>query len=63
MKDPATFKAGDIVEILASFVLVPARNGGHSMQIFLRGVTLLDNSFSKVRDDRGPQRNGSTYDA
>lgn len=47
-KDPATFKIGDIVEAAVSFALIPNRGGGHSMQTYLRGVTLLDNSFSKV---------------
>lgn len=46
-KDPATFKIGDIVEAAVSFVFIPNRGGGHSMHLYLRGVTLLDNSFSK----------------
>lgn len=49
-KDPATFKIGDIIEVKVSFVIIPSRGGGHAMQVMLRGLTLLDNSFSKVRE-------------
>lgn len=48
-KDPATFLPGDIVEVQASFACFPARNGKSTLGIVMRGLTLLDDSLSKVR--------------
>lgn len=47
-KDPATFLPGDIVEVQASFACFPARNGQSTLGIVMRGLTLLDDKFSKV---------------
>lgn len=48
-KDPATFLPGDIVEVQASFACFTSRNGQNTLGIVMRGLTLLDDSFSKVR--------------
>lgn len=47
-KDPATFLAGDIVEIQVSFAVFKTREGKKTLNPVLRGVTLLNGKFSKV---------------
>lgn len=47
-KDPATFLAGDIVEVQVSLAVFKTREGKKMLNPVLRGVTLLSDKFSKV---------------
>ncbi|KZP33347.1 hypothetical protein FIBSPDRAFT_721456, partial [Athelia psychrophila] len=47
-KDPATFLPGDIVEVQVSFAAFQTRDGNNKLEIVLRGLTLLDDRFSKA---------------
>lgn len=47
-KDPSTFTNGDIVEAKLTFVIKPLDDGSHHLVTTLRGLTLLDDSYSKV---------------
>ncbi|PPR03026.1 hypothetical protein CVT24_012289 [Panaeolus cyanescens] len=44
---PAIFQAGDIVEIQVSFVGIMLREGQAKLSLILRGISMLDNSFSQ----------------
>ncbi|KAJ7708003.1 hypothetical protein B0H16DRAFT_1345143, partial [Mycena metata] len=46
---PGAFKIGDIVELQASLVVVQTANGGIKMTCRLHALTLLDDSYTKVR--------------
>lgn len=48
-KDPATYLPGDIVEVQVSFAAFQTRGGTNRLEAVLRGLTLLDDTFSKVR--------------
>lgn len=40
---------GDIIEVQVSFAAFQTRNGNNKLEIVLRGLTLLDDRFSKVK--------------
>lgn len=46
---PARFNVGDIVEAQFVFLLVPVERNQQRLQLVLQGLTLLENSFSRVR--------------
>lgn len=48
---PGSFKTGDIVEIQLSFVGIATGQGDIKVTSRLQAVTVLDNSFTKVRLD------------
>jgi hypothetical protein len=45
---PAIFREGDIVDVEATFILVPIKQGMHKMMGILRSLTLLDSKYSEV---------------
>lgn len=45
---PVVFGVGDIVEIQASFVAFPLKDGKYKSALTLRSLTLLDGSFTQV---------------
>lgn len=45
---PVRFHVGDIVEIKATLMLIPVREGHFKLTAVLRSLTLLDTSFTKV---------------
>lgn len=46
---PARFNVGDIVEAQFVFSLVAVERNQQRLQMVLQGLTLLENSFSRVR--------------
>ena len=46
---PVKFQIGDIVEAQVSIIAVPIRDKKMKTVMILRGLTLLDGSFSQVR--------------
>jgi hypothetical protein len=47
--NPGRIQSGDVLEIQASFMVVPLKGKKFKMLIVLRAITLLDNSATKVR--------------
>jgi hypothetical protein len=47
----AHFHIGDIVEAKATLMLVPMRGGEHKLMVILCSLTLLDATFSEVRNN------------
>lgn len=45
---PVIFGIGDIVEVQASFMAVPLKQGKFKSTMVLRGITLVDGSFTQV---------------
>ena len=43
------FRIGDIVEVQASFIVVPLKNQNLKMHMVLHSIALLDGQFTKVR--------------
>ena len=43
------FGVGDIVEIQASFMAVPLKQGKMKTTMVLRGITLIDGTFTQVQ--------------
>ena len=61
---PVIFGVGDIVEVQASFMAVPLKQGKFKTMMVLRGITLVDGTFTHVRksvvsDKRTYQTNSS----
>jgi hypothetical protein len=46
---PVIFGVGDIVEVLVSFMAVPLKQGKFKSMMVLRGITLIDGTFTQVR--------------
>ena len=46
---PVIFGVGDIVEVQASFMAVPLKQGKFKTMMVLRGITLVDGTFTQVR--------------
>ena len=46
---PVIFGVGDIVEVQASFMAVPLKQGKFKTTMVLRGITLIDGTFTQVQ--------------
>ena len=46
---PVIFGVGNIVEVQASFMAVPLKQGKFKTTMVLRGITLVDGTFTQVR--------------
>ena len=45
---PVIFGVGDIVEVQASFMAVPLKQGKFKSMMVLRGIMLVDGTFTQV---------------
>ena len=43
------FGVGDIVEVQASFMAIPLKHGKFKTTMVLRGITLIDGTFTQVQ--------------
>lgn len=55
--NPVSFRSGDIVEIEFAFVGIPVANDKVWFTMALRGLTLLDNTFTRVSGIGHDRRN------
>ena len=46
---PVIFGVGNIVEVQASFMAAPLKQGKFKSGMVLRGITLIDSTFTQVR--------------
>jgi hypothetical protein len=46
--DPTGFRAGDIVEVQFTFIVIPIKREKHRMMMVLRALTLLDSTHTTV---------------
>lgn len=54
--NPGRIQRGDVLEIQASFVVVPLKAKKFKMLIVLRAITLLDSSATKVSENLLPRK-------